>query len=443
MKKLTVITAIGILMSVAPHLANAQSYTAIDLGSFGGDLSIATGVNDKGQVSGIAFMPESGVPHAFLSGAVGGGLKDIGTLTGKESEALGVNKFGQVVGLYWSSDAAEDYKIFLTANNGYTPQDHGTMGPWAQGSGVNDAGQMCGNFDFGPGDLAHAFISAPGGGALRDLGTLGGNESEASSINALGQVTGDSNPVGVTDPTLYHTHAFLSGPNGGPLKDLGTMGMDFSFGLHVNINGQVVGYAGTGYTERPFVSDADGGTLHDLGTFGGYTNRAFGINDAGDIVGLSNDINTQPHPWLYRNGVMTDLNTLIDPVPGLLLVSATAISNTGFITAAGSNSILGQTHAFLLAPYAPGLAAPTGLTATGHDTTVELHWTPVSGAASYIIYRSTSPDTISNRPLDAGIVGSYIDTGRKNGITYYYKIAAENRSGISQQSAVASATPAP
>src|SRR5262245_18940731 len=102
-----------------------------------------------------------------------------------------------------------------------------------------------------------------------------------------------------------------------------------------------------------------------------------------------------------------------------------ASSNTGFIAAYGTNSTLGKEHAFLLAPFAAGLAAPTGLTATGHDTTVELHWTLVSGAASYIIYRSTSPDTITNRPLNAGIAGSiYTDTGRKNGVTYYYKIAA-------------------
>lgn len=48
-------------------------------------------------------------------------------------------------------------------------------------------------------------------------------------------------------------------------------------------------------------------------------------------------------------GVMTDLDTLIDPASGWTLDEATGISDIGFITGYGTNP-MGETHAFLLTP---------------------------------------------------------------------------------------------
>ena len=46
---------------------------------------------------------------------------------------------------------------------------------------------------------------------------------------------------------------------------------------------------------------------------------------------------------------MTDLNSLIAPGSGFTLTEAKSISDTGYISGIGTNS-LGETHAFLLAP---------------------------------------------------------------------------------------------
>ena len=55
------------------------------------------------------------------------------------------------------------------------------------------------------------------------------------------------------------------------------------------------------------------------------------------------------HAFLYSNGSMTDLNSLIDPASGWTLHYAFAINDSGQIVGTGNNS-LRQAHAFLLTP---------------------------------------------------------------------------------------------
>ncbi len=82
----------------------------------------------------------------------------------------------------------------------------------------------------------------------------------------------------------------------------------------------------------------------DLGTLAGAsTSYANGINAGGVVVGVSNS-----RAFIYRSGVMTDLNSLITPGSGWTLQTANAISDTGVIV--GGGLFGGLPHGFMLVP---------------------------------------------------------------------------------------------
>jgi len=115
---------------------------------------------------------------------------------------------------------------------------------------------------------------------FHNLGTLGGNLSEGTAVNNMGQVAGYSY-------TASNIAAFLSRPNGGSLSDLGTLGGGDSSGYGINDRGQVTGNATLSdeRTTHAFLSDADGGVLHDLGTLGGTQSFSYAVNAAGQVAG--------------------------------------------------------------------------------------------------------------------------------------------------------------
>ena len=78
---------------------------------------------------------------------------------------------------------------------------------------------------------------------------------------------------------------------------------------------------------------------------------AKGINASGQIVGLA-DTRTSEDPFLYQNGTMLDLNTLLVPGTGWTIDDAYAINDNGWIAATGTNPNVngGNEQALLLTP---------------------------------------------------------------------------------------------
>jgi probable HAF family extracellular repeat protein len=73
-----------------------------------------------------------------------------------------------------------------------------------------------------------------------------------------------------------------------------------------------------------------------LGTLGGAISSASGrraVNSRGDVVGESTTADGTLHGFLWRNGMMVDLNALLPPGTAAEVTRALAISDSGWIAA--------------------------------------------------------------------------------------------------------------
>jgi probable HAF family extracellular repeat protein len=135
---------------------------------------------------------------------------------------------------------------------------------------------------------AHAFRTAsnsPINSATDDLGTFGGTDSQAYSINSSGQVVGSATTPGETGNHAFRTAA--NSPIDPATDELGTLGSAFSVASGVNDLGQTVGKSQTddGYHAfRTAPNSLINPATDDLGIPGSV---AQGINNAGQVVGYA------------------------------------------------------------------------------------------------------------------------------------------------------------
>lgn len=325
----------------ASQAAFAWSYTVTDLDPTG-DYSAAYAINNVGQITGNR-PPGPAPTQAFLYSA--GSIASLGTLGGATSHSFGhgINDAGAVAGY---SETTGGTRAFVYSNGSMTAL--GTLGgSTSVGYAINNSGQVTG-YAYYAGDTAgHAFIYSNGG--MVGLGALGGGHSIGYGINDAGQVTGLAYTSG---NAAYHAFVYSNGS----MVDLGTLeDHNFSEGSAINASGQVVGTSsitGGGNSSRAFLYA--NGAMINLGTMGGIASFGYGINAAGQAVGsvlVGTDYRDRAihNAFLYSDGEMIDLNTLIDPSSGWTLSVATDINDAGQIVGWGVTSG-GQTHAILLTP---------------------------------------------------------------------------------------------
>jgi probable HAF family extracellular repeat protein len=285
------------LAGTAAH-AVAADYTLVDLGTLGGRNAYAAAVSQGGRVAGCAETP-SGEIHAFVW--EGGAMSDLGrgaeapgdscalalndsglaagrastgevviwrgdsvTSLGFKGEVGDVNAEGVVVGARASGDAK---RPFVYRDGVVT--ELGDAAARGEAAAINARGQVVGSIN------GRAFLYD--GGALRDLGTLGGNMSAARAINASGEIVGQSsNEYG--QPTAF-IHRGSMQPLPGP---------SYSTAIAISASGKV---AGSGEGTHGYV--VSGNTVSALGelpsvTALGYRNlEPTAMNDRGWIVGTA------------------------------------------------------------------------------------------------------------------------------------------------------------
>jgi probable HAF family extracellular repeat protein len=198
--------------------------------------------------------------------------------------------------------------------------DLGTLGgDTSNATDVNESGQIVGSATL-PNAETHAFIITPWlGPQMIDLGTvLGGTFSEARAISNRGQVVGTALP----EPGTGFSRAFLW--DQGVITALPDLpGFNSSWANDVNDTGVVVG--ASGFRPVRWVN----GAPQFLGPISGLQvgGEAVGINASGVIVGHSPDPNGIQRGWVFQNGVFTVLSLF-----GGRGMHITGINSSGHIT---------------------------------------------------------------------------------------------------------------
>jgi probable HAF family extracellular repeat protein len=310
-----------------------------DLGTLGGSIGAAESLNERGQIAGFATNAVSdpySIYYFLVFGSSNGtqtraflwdkenGMQDLGTLgTGNDALATLLNERGQVAGQAYTNSTPNSTTGFPTADPFLWTEDRGTIdlgtlgGAWGLPSALNNRGQVIGNSSLAadpgaclkplPNPNCHPFLWEQGN--LIDLyaNAEGGNPLTADAINDAGEIVGAA--------------AFQN-------------------------------ESSDAYLWRK-------GTATDLGHLDGdCTSRAWAINSKSQVVAESYTCTGgNARAFLWENGSIVDLNTLIPPRSSLQLVWPTAINDREEIAGVGLPAgchgfdFAGECgHAFLLIP---------------------------------------------------------------------------------------------
>jgi probable HAF family extracellular repeat protein len=346
--------------SVAHGQKSTPAYTFTDLGGLSGltyKQSQAKAINDAGQIVGKSYTAGPGLdvwhPVVWAKSATGNYvITDLGTLGGNSGEAYGINSQGEIVGAAQGVDTAEYTFLIrpLTVNGSlvwYQDLNHDgindlmtNLGP-VGGRAISDNTQIAADYNIVQFDAAgnEVVTPLPNGG-------------EGIAINNNRQVAGNSGSL----PVLWQVDAA-----GNVLSMLALTplpGNPYGQAVCVSAAGQAAGaswyVSGNSMNFRATLWQGGAGPT-DLSSLGGGTSHALGINTVNgvlQVVGEASLSNGGIRAFRWKNGVMTNLNTLIS-ASGVTLSGATAINAQGQIVGGasvtvGRNSTEG--HGFLLTP---------------------------------------------------------------------------------------------
>lgn len=349
-KRRMLAVGIALLSALALPLslkAQHTRYKLIDIPTLGGPNSFTTPagpgiliLNNAGTVAGWADTTSPDptcfgndglclLTHAFRW--KNGSLTDLGALPGANSSAavainaggwiLGASEYGITSGgpviraVLWKHD--QIMELGTLGGNPVLPQT------------LNNVGQVVGGAAnttpdpfslIGAPTQTRAFLWQKG--AMLDIGTLGGPDAFAFSINEHGQVAGmsytNSTPNVTTgrptlEPFLWQDGKMISlGTLGGTVGGTGPQGS-----IMINNRGQVIGTSNLAGDQFFHAFVWENGVMTDLKTLGGHTSTALWINEVGDAVGeadtsdVPNSLGEFPHhAFVWHDGMMTDLGTL-------------------------------------------------------------------------------------------------------------------------------------
>lgn len=334
------------LLGLAGPLAGvaAPRYTVLDLGRG----VTGTDLNASGQVVG-ALDTDLGWRRAFITGADGQGMTVLGTLGGTTSYAMAVNDSGWVAG--WSltdpDSRTSPRHAFVTGAGGQGLRDLGSLGgldPYGHDDGyatdITADGRVAG-FGYAPPYEPRIFVTGPGGHGMTAF-SVDHHGTYGAAINERGQIAGTYNDGG-------EYFAFVTGPGGAGVHVLAPSTLLLQPLVEaVDPQGRVVGgyWYPDGVWPRAFLTGPDGSDMTELGTLGGLSSTAYDLNGDLVVVGEAYTARNARHAFITApgGGAMQDLNDLV-ALDGVELASAVAINERGQVLVNSDNG-----HAYLLTP---------------------------------------------------------------------------------------------
>ena len=375
---LTLIFATGLSAAIA-SAQSPRHFTVTDLGPVGGPPGQPYVITDNGPISGAAAAVDGAMRAVLWNKGV---KMDIATpgLGGPNSMALGVNEKGQAIGAAETSAQDPNGEDFCGFKGFGVPSKGKICAPflWQDGvmktlptlggnngvaSWINNRGEIVGVAENGkldktcPADGPQRFQFKPVmwvDSKIQELPTFGSDQSGyviSSNENGLGAgMSGDCATLQANGTYLLGRHALLW--EKGIATDLGNLGgATGHYAIGINNQTQVVGASDLpgDATFHAFLWSQKTG-MQDLGTLpGDVASVAIGINDAGIVVGLSFDPAFKQRAFVWQNGVMSDLNTLIPASSPLVVNHACGINARGEITGNAVTST-GEVHGYLATP---------------------------------------------------------------------------------------------
>jgi probable HAF family extracellular repeat protein len=349
----------------------------------GGNLAQGTSINSRKQVAGFAVLSGNTTMHAMVW-AKGHAPQDLGTLGGPNSAIAWPNRndrdqFAGIAETSVQNPLGEDWSCALAVFNIAAPTGDICLGfryqngvmtalPTLGGydgfaTGINNHGQIVGwaeNSTRDPTCVApqvlqfEAVIWGPEDNEFEQLPPYGTDpDGAATAINSRGQVVGISGQCGIAVGGASAEHMLLWYKN--TVMSLPTLGGQYwNTPMDISDNGDV-----TGFSDHPgdsvsspnfttFLWISSTGQTQDLGTLGtDNVSEGLGINDSDQVVGVSYP---SGHGFIWQNGLMTDLNSLMPPNSGYTITDAQDINNAGDITGEAQDNSTGVTYAFIATP---------------------------------------------------------------------------------------------
>jgi probable HAF family extracellular repeat protein len=296
-----------------PALLNGTTLTLLNNLVVGGGFQNVSAINDSGLITGQALVNVQGRRTQGAAISFGSSIT-----------------FLQVSGLLGlPQDINNSGMVALVINN---PNDANGMPVSGNRAGIVSSGQRSTLLGDLPGTLM----------------------SEASSINNVGQVAGNTFRR-LADGSTEITATLWNGVT--PVA-LGTLGGNRSAARGINDLGQIIGESFiSGNTEtRAFIFS--GGSLQSLPTLTDTrSSSANSINNLGQSVGRTtfNNLNARASATLWENGRAFDLNDLVDQSvrdAGIRIIFANSINDRGQIVGVAQNVRNNQFISYLLTPSA-------------------------------------------------------------------------------------------